>query len=789
MEWLLFSKLSIQSFTQLVLSLIITAYLISVRDKSTPTKILVVFFSLFTLNSVPDLLQVSLNADWHFSLSLVQVGGAMASMVALMQFAYWFPENKYPREARAALWISGAVAVFGVAMVYSRLSAGPASGGFSTIIGLLMMGNTLWVIGVFARKMMFYSQSGEPKEGWRHCCVPFGRPARAQRAFAGLTLVWLLLSGAVALEGLGMLSTETLIQVMSGGTLVFLFAFVLVYMNNATEPSSFAVKMVGFSLVIVLLVMSDMAGFVLRRFEEGYNRERLQELALYRRAVASGSFSSLPREIRFVDVHYLSEAEPEGQPVFARGAAQRGDFHREYAAGAFTREVIDRIKADPSLEPNEVKQWIASEIAWVKIVDLQRRYQVAGLVGERLQFSLYYFVEDDFLYSVYYPYDHYARYMHPYVRDLILFICVSTLFVLVLLPLFVRSALLKPLRVLIEGVERVDGGDRAARVDVRAEDEIGYLAQSFNRMVESVNNYAGDLEVSNEKLAESNRTLEERVAERTLDLQEKNSELQQALEALRETQEQLFLQEKMASLGSLVAGVAHEINNPIGAVNSAVDVAVRCVERIESQLGERESIEALRESRQLLQALEILKDNNGVTREAAERIVRIVDSLKSFARLDQAQFQLADIHEGLDSALTLLGRQLGERIEIVRDYGASERIYCAPGQLNQVFMNVLKNAMQAVEGAGTVTIGTAEDERHIYVRIDDTGRGIPREELEAIFDFGFRSDARVKFGAGLAAAYRIVQDHGGRIHIESQVGEGTQVRIELPKRDRQIVAA
>ena len=104
-------------------------------------------------------------------------------------------------------------------------------------------------------------------------------------------------------------------------------------------------------------------------------------------------------------------------------------------------------------------------------------------------------------------------------------------------------------------------------------------------------------------------------------------------------------------------------------------------------------------------------------------------------------------------------------------------------------MNVLKNAVQALEGPGTVKIGTVEDEENIYVQIDDTGRGIPQQELDAIFDFGFRTDARVKLGAGLSTAYRIVQDHGGQIQIESQVGAGTQVQIALPKRDLRIAAA
>ena len=136
MEWLLFSKLSIQAFTQLVLSLMITIYLASVRDKSVPTKILVVFLSLFTLNIVPDLVQVSLNTSWSFQLSLFQIGGGMASMVALMQFAYWFPENRHLRESRLALGVASAAVVGSVAFAYLRFSFTQVGAGTQVQIAL-----------------------------------------------------------------------------------------------------------------------------------------------------------------------------------------------------------------------------------------------------------------------------------------------------------------------------------------------------------------------------------------------------------------------------------------------------------------------------------------------------------------------------------------------------------------------------------------------------------------------------------------------------------------------------
>ncbi len=426
------------------------------------------------------------------------------------------------------------------------------------------------------------------------------------------------------MESMGLLSVQLLLQIVSASFIVFLFAFVLVYVNNSPEPSSFGAKLVGLAVVAVMLAMGDLASFVLWKFEAEYNRERRGELALY-------------------------------------------------MAGIFTARIIERLRTG-EMNVNEIKVDEGEGITRTQLINLQHRYDVGGLISQQLQFSLYYFIEEDFLYSVYYPHETYTNYMHGFAAAMLLFICAALAIILLLFPLYFRSALLRPLRALLEGVEKVDRGDWEARVEIHGEDEIGFLGTSFNRMVESVNAYAGDLQISNEKLAEANRTLEQRVTERTRDLQAKNGELEETLYTLGETQEQLFFQEKMASLGGLVAGVAHEINNPIGAVRAASDVSRRCVERIEEQAQIEGTTAALRENRAFAQALRLLRDNNGVTQQASLRIGRIVESLKSFARLDEVEFQLADVHEGLDSVLTLLQSQIAEGIaredlEHIFDFG------------------------------------------------------------------------------------------------------------------------
>ena len=234
-------------------------------------------------------------------------------------------------------------------------------------------------------------------------------------------------------------------------------------------------------------------------------------------------------------------------------------------------------------------------------------------------------------------------------------------------------------------------------------------------------------------------------------------------------------------MGDLVAGIAHEINNPIGVVISAADVSIRCLDKIESGLKTGEGKEGRRDDKPIPKAFRILKENIKVTVTAGDRIATIVKSLKNFARLDEAEYQKVDIHEGIDSSLTLLGTELTNRIEIKKEYGEIPKIECYPAQLNQVFISLLKNASQAIGDSGTIGIKTFGEENHIHVQISDTGKGIPHDRLNKIFDFGFSADgSRVKMGAGLTTAYNIIQKHNGEIKVTSEVGKGTTFSIILP---------
>jgi len=250
-------------------------------------------------------------------------------------------------------------------------------------------------------------------------------------------------------------------------------------------------------------------------------------------------------------------------------------------------------------------------------------------------------------------------------------------------------------------------------------------------------------------------------------LQELNASLE---ERVRERTAQLAQSEKMASLGRLVAGVAHEINNPVSFVAGSVE-PLR--ERLEAAAAAAspEAQESLREAEELLD----------IMARGAQRTASIVRDLRSFSRVDQAARKLADLHEGLDVSLRLLESKWRGRITIHRDYGALPRVECDAGQLNQVFMNLLSNACEAIADAGNIWIQTLADEQVVHVRIRDDGIGMPPDVVGRVFDpFFTTKDVGAGTGLGLAIAHGIVTAHGGRLWAESEAGVGSTFHVELP---------
>jgi signal transduction histidine kinase len=272
----------------------------------------------------------------------------------------------------------------------------------------------------------------------------------------------------------------------------------------------------------------------------------------------------------------------------------------------------------------------------------------------------------------------------------------------------------------------------------------------------------------------SDVSAEERLADIT-------RELEAAYGKVQEAQSHLIQSEKMASLGLLVAGIAHEINTPIGSINSNNDILIRSVSKMRDFLNCDQCPASVRDNPDVVKIMGILEEINRNNRIACDRIMEIIRSLKNFARLDEGERRKVNIHQGLDSTLTLVHHQLKNRIQVVKEYGDLPEIDCFPNQLNQVFMNIFVNAEQAMPERGTLTIKTFREGNTAKIMISDTGMGIPKENLAKIFDPGFTTKGvGIGTGLGLSICYKIIQDHHGRIEVESEVGKGTTFIVSLP---------
>jgi signal transduction histidine kinase len=319
-----------------------------------------------------------------------------------------------------------------------------------------------------------------------------------------------------------------------------------------------------------------------------------------------------------------------------------------------------------------------------------------------------------------------------------------------------------PIDTLVGGMQRILRGDLASRVPATRQDEIGFLARSFNSMSEG-------LEQREKALQALNAELETRVRDRT-------AELEASYRDLKAAQAQLVQSEKMASLGVLVAGVAHEINNPVtfivnntGPLRELLAEIDRAAEA-HPELGIGERLGMVREMVELID-------------EGAVRTAGIVNDLRSFSRLGAARSEMVDVQEAVDVTLRLLRPRWSGRITIHRDLGSLPPIEAAPGQLNQVLMNLLANACDAIPDQGTIWIAARSDGDFVEISVRDDGTGIAADDLQRIFDPFFTTKPQGKgTGLGLAITHGIVESHGGTIRVESELGRGTEVIVSLPSR-------
>ncbi|MFP5304917.1 MAG: DAHL domain-containing protein [Gammaproteobacteria bacterium] len=304
-----------------------------------------------------------------------------------------------------------------------------------------------------------------------------------------------------------------------------------------------------------------------------------------------------------------------------------------------------------------------------------------------------------------------------------------------------------------------------------------------------------ELDKANDELSHANEHLEEQVEART-------GELRRALRELQASQAQLIQSEKMASLGQMVAGVAHEINTPLGYARSnaqivrtslgdlrgLVDAQLRALQLMTGEdASDDEVAEALAAAQGIAESInagELVGELDGLLGDAdhgLQQIAELVGGLKDFSRVDRSRTDLFDVNDGIEAALKICHNQLKHRIDVIKSYSRLPQIQCSPSQLNQVFLNLINNAAQAIDGNGKIYIHTAPGPKGVAIRILDNGCGMSEDVRARIFEPFFTTKPVGKgTGLGLSIVYRIIEDHGGHIEVRSTPGKGSEFAIHLP---------
>ncbi len=261
------------------------------------------------------------------------------------------------------------------------------------------------------------------------------------------------------------------------------------------------------------------------------------------------------------------------------------------------------------------------------------------------------------------------------------------------------------------------------------------------------------------------------------------TERKKAQKALQDTQAQLIQADKLASLGQLVAGVAHEINTPMGALNSMHDTLFRTLDRIQDIISQ-EFPKDHPQSSKIETSFRVIEEAHQVLCSATDRVISIVSRLRSFARLDEAELKTVDIHEGIEDTLVLIHNEIKHHITVIKEFGDVPHLACYPSQLNQVFLNLLINGKQAIldlKKKGTIRLTTFVRKNRVYIKFKDDGIGIPQENLHRVFDPGFTTKGvGVGTGLGLSICYQIIQNHRGELRVDSQPKKGSTFTIILP---------
>ena len=360
------------------------------------------------------------------------------------------------------------------------------------------------------------------------------------------------------------------------------------------------------------------------------------------------------------------------------------------------------------------------------------------------------------------------------------------------------------LKVLQSTAKKISDGDYTTRIPVTGKDEVADVSSAFNRMSVALQESQVSRDKFEEQLIELNHTLEDKVERRTEQIKKQVAELQAANDKIADTQAKLIQSEKLASVGQLAAGVAHEINNPIGFVRSNLTTLSDYVATYQSLLQQYRQLVSADDSiddkaQAALQAaikeLETTEDIEFIDEDIGEllkdsvdgttRVREIVQGLRDFSHMGGQSRELCDLNECIESTLKIVKNGLKNKCDINTRLQPIPEVMANHGELNQILMNLMVNAGQAVGENGTITVETAvvsvDGFDHVHVTIEDNGSGIAPEHLDKLFDpFFTTKPVGEGTGLGLAISYGIIQDHSGEIDVQSEPGVGTRFTIRLP---------
>jgi PAS domain S-box-containing protein len=849
LSWLRFNTLSVGSLTTTLLLMVITGYLLSLKNKRRDTWYLAGYLASLLI------LLLSYTVRYCVFSSAARHTGQFSNLivfgvVCLIQFAYWYGVNHHPRESRIVLILSltAAIAVWGSLFFRSGtriaydFKAQYFTFEYGPRISFLTLFGYLWATLVLLRKVMRSSgtESKQPgRRSFRYLFRPVGRVAQSARSFALLTLATAVIALTYMLFQTGVISRNMYAFIFNNGSLLICLLIFIVYVNNAPQPTSYLYKLIGIPLALIMVAFGMTASALMPVVHSGLADHYRREMDQARIAIRNQDWTGLSPGVAYI----LSTDGPEAGVKFS--------------AREFTEETIGELGSDPGAEglfPE--RRGLTPRFSYLDLHDTQSFYLFYTLdIGGRT-------------FRVGLPYRDYRLWIHRFCSKLALVSVATCILVVLGFPFAFRRGLLKPLVILYEAVRQVSSGNYRMYVPIPSEDEVGQLARGYNQMVSYLRAAEGNFKALAENSAdaililsqtgaivyanlrsteisgyspvelrqmnfrdilhpaevavvarrfaermagrEAPRCYETRIVstyQRVIPVEVTGarttwqrepadvmiirdiSERKETEQRLQAQQQQLMRTDKLASLGALVAGVAHEVNNP----NQVIGMNARFLLD-----GLPHLFTLAQSSEQADESIRLSGMSYGEFKQAAQsamaeihastaRIDHIVSELKRFVRGGgKTQRQLTDVNQVIRTVAGLSRHMIAETTDhFALDLQDGLPLISADRvALEQVVLNLLQNACQALaDREAQVRVSTSFEPARKIVRIEvtDQGAGISPEDLPRLTDPFFTT--RVESGGtglGLSVSRRIVREHGGTMSFRSAVGRGTAVTVALP---------